>query len=488
MESSAPGLLATDVPGGLARVAALISREALLVVSFAAFVGALVWRLPGQVNQDAWLALVSGREIVHHFLPARETLTMWPAGAQWIDQQWLAQLALYAVYLAGGLALLAAVHAVLTAGAYATAIVAARRLGGSPRSVLFVLPACFWLLIGSTWQVRTQTLAYLPFAVLIWLLAADARKPSGRVFLALPLLALWANLHGSVVLAAGLVGLRGLSCLRARETRLRGAALAALAPLSLLASPYGVHVVGYYASTLFNPAFGAMLNEWQPTTLGLMTAPFFALLLATVLLVGRARASVPLFDQLALLATATSGLLAQRNLGWFALTAIVVVPRLVDEVLPTRALKPPRANLALAAIGTIVLVALLAGTLRRPDGYFRAGYPDEASTVVAQSAARLRTPVFADVKYGDWLLWREPQLRGRVAYDARFELLPVSRIAQIYDFNTPYGRSWSAAARGYRLLVLDSSVSHGPIRDILRERGARLLYARHGVTILLRAS
>src|SRR5205809_967223 len=81
----------------------------------------------------------------------------------------------------------------------------ARRAGASPRSVALValLPLCVapWVL-----QLRTQTLALPLFVAVYGLLAADSRRPSLRVWLVFPLLVLWGNLHGSVVLGAMLVG------------------------------------------------------------------------------------------------------------------------------------------------------------------------------------------------------------------------------------------------------------------------------------------
>src|SRR5713226_5542152 len=49
------------------------------------------------------------------------------------------------------------------------------------------------LLVGGSWNARAQSLALVLFVALIWLLIADARKQSRRVFLALPLLVVWAN-------------------------------------------------------------------------------------------------------------------------------------------------------------------------------------------------------------------------------------------------------------------------------------------------------
>jgi hypothetical protein len=452
-----------------------LGQDGLVLASFAVFAGALVLRLVGQLNADGWLALVTGRSIAHHGFPHHDTLTVWSHGQAWVDQQWLAQLGFYGLYVVGGLALVVVAHAALTGGAYLAAIAAGRRLGGSPRAVLFTLPACFWLLIFGSWQARTQSFAYLLFVAVLYLLAADSRRPSPRVYLVLPLLALWGNLHGSVVLGAGLVVVRGI-------TR-RSAPLVVGPPLALLASPYGLDLVDYYHRTLFNPAFSAMVNEWQAPTIGPTTAPFFALVVLVAWLVGRHRRVLTGFEQLALLATALAGLDAQRNIVWFALTALVLVPALLTAALGPEADRPRqvlRLNAALAAGALAVLGILVTTTLARPASYFERPFPAEAAAVAARSDGR----VLANVKYADWLLWREPGLAGRVAYDARFELLSRRQILQIYDFGLPFG-SWRAASAGYGVLVLDRSEDRYAIQG-LRAAGAHVAYRGADLVVLTR--
>jgi hypothetical protein len=452
-----------------------LGQDGLVLASFAVFAGALVLRLVGQLNADGWLALVTGRSIARHGIPHHDTLTVWGHGP-WVDQQWLAQLGLYGLYLLGGVALVLVAHAALTGGAYLAAIAAARRLGASPRAVLFTLPACFWLLIFGTWQARTQSFAYLPFVALLYLLVADSRRPSGRVYLVLPLLALWGNLHGSVVLGAGLVVVRGV-------TR-RSAPLVVLPPLALLASPYGLDLVDYYRRTLLNPAFSAMVNEWQAPTIGPTTGPFFALVVAVAWLVGRHRRVLNGFEQLALLATALAGLMAQRNIVWFALTALVLVPVLLTAALGLEADRPRqvlRLNAALAAAALVVLGVFVTTTLARPASDFERPFPPEAAAVAARTDGR----VLANVKYADWLLWREPGLAGRLAYDARLELLSRRQILQIYDFGLPDGGSWRAATAGYEVLVLDRSEDRYAIEG-LRAAGARVAYRGADLVVLTR--
>ena len=165
----------------------------------------------------------------------------------------------------------------------------ARRRGASQRSVLLLLPLSFFCLIGSTWQVRTQSLAYLLFVACLWLLVEDAQAavvagvlvPAAARRLGQPA-RLGDARRGPRRAAWDWTGPR-------RDAGARGSALAALAPAMLFVSPYGASLVGYYHSTLFNPAFSSMLNEWQPPKFGVMTAPFFALAIGVAWLCGRSR-------------------------------------------------------------------------------------------------------------------------------------------------------------------------------------------------------
>ncbi len=66
--------------------------------------------LPREFGVDSWLALVSGRLVRQHVIPHHETLTVMSHGLVWIDQQWLARLASYALQRLGGLGLLGKVN------------------------------------------------------------------------------------------------------------------------------------------------------------------------------------------------------------------------------------------------------------------------------------------------------------------------------------------------------------------------------------------
>src|SRR5262249_27555691 len=157
--------------------------------------------------------------------------------------------------------------------------------GGTPRSVAWTAVVAL-LPIAQSDAMRTQSLVYVLFVALLWLLVRDSRAESRLVWLGLPIVALSANLHGSAALAAALVVLRGLAAaydLLRRRTLAgieRAIVLIGAPVLCLFASPYGFDLVHYYNRTLNNPGFKGMVTEWQASTLTLFHIPFYVLCFA----------------------------------------------------------------------------------------------------------------------------------------------------------------------------------------------------------------
>src|SRR5438552_1267566 len=153
-------------------------RETLLFPVVALYVVTLALNLPRELFSDGWYAILGGSEVVRHGLPTHDALTSWTHGREWIDQQWLGQLFFYGLYALGGVKLALLGHVFAAGSAFALAIVVARWRGASMRSVCWIsLPAVFLLIWGS-WNARAQSLAFVLFVLVVWLLIADARKPS----------------------------------------------------------------------------------------------------------------------------------------------------------------------------------------------------------------------------------------------------------------------------------------------------------------------
>jgi hypothetical protein len=465
-------------------VRALLREDGLLVAIAGVYAMVVLIRLRGELVQDSWLALVGGREIVHHGIPGRDQLTFWTIGHHWTNQPWLAQLLLYLPAALGGVGLALVAHAVLVTGAFAAAFAAARALGGTPRSVAWIAVLSL-LPIAQSDAMRTQSLVYPLFIGVVWLLARDSRSQSRLVFLSLPIVALWANLHGSAVLAAALVSLRGITLgFQRRDLLRRAAILAGLPWLCLFASPYGFALAEYYNQTLNNPGFKKMVTEWQASTLTLFHIPFYVLGFVCVWLLGRDR-RLTAFERLALVLTLAAGLITVRNEVWFGYTALLLLPGPLGVLLAGRGgLDRRRLN---AAIGLVGVAALVIGIAVAARERLQTSFPPAGARVIASEAERdPGARIFASIRFADWILWRDPRLRGRVAYDTRLEMLSGKQLTEIFDWGNRIGDDWRRAAAGDRILVLHVNDELAVERSLLKDPGVRRVYRDKRLSVLVR--
>jgi hypothetical protein len=476
------------------RLTELLAHEPFLMLLVAIDAVILCFRMPDFVRSDSWLSLVAGRLVSRDGLPHHETLTVWAHGRTWIDQQWLGQLFLYWLHAVGGLRVVLLTHVLLLLCGFTLALVFARRSGGSARSVALIGIGALVLAIPNS-IARTQTFAFLLFVAVFWLLAADARRASRRVLLVLPLLVVWANIHGSVVLGVALVLLWALAELvragrspNAWGARLRALAIGLVAPLCLLVSPYGFAVIDYYRSVLGSSEFRDLVSEWHAATFPEQW-PFFVLAVGSIWLAARSPKRLSLFEHLALVCTVFAAFDAVRNLVWFALVAVMVVPRALDDVWPIGdAPIRRRVNVGLSLAALVALIATLAIAAGRPSTWYSRDYPERAATSVSEAAdGHPSLRVFANEQFTDWLLWKVPSLSGRVAFDARFELMTGEQLRSIVRFRQRISADRLATVSGYRLLVLDPATEKPAIRAVLSEAGTVVLYRDSHVAVLLRA-
>jgi hypothetical protein len=466
------------------RLAAALEENGLLVISLGAFAIVLLVTLRRGLGGDGWLALVAGRAIVQHGLPSHDALTVMARGRRWTDQQWLGQLALYGLWRLGGIKLAMLVHALLATSGLVGAALIAKRNGATARAVTWVAIPAMIAYYPVAAVMRTQSFAFPLFVATLWLLLDNARRPSRRVFATFPILVLWANLHGSVLLGCGLVALAGLVEMGTqRRLTARGLTLLIAPWLCLFVSPYAVHLPAYYQKVLLGSDFKNLVTEWAPTTLKLVTAPVFLLVLGGLWLIGRSGRRLPLYDQLAFVAIAMISFQAIRNIAWIALIALAVLPPLVDSLL-TPAEAPRRLNrvLALTVLGTTVVA--IAAVAAKPTSWFTHAFPAPASRT-AEVAAAPRSRVFATSPYADWVLWTEPGLAGRVAFDTRFELLSRRQLVQLGQLESTAG-DWQKTLRGYQIFVLgrksDSTLEHALLRDGV----TRVVFSSPQVVVLRR--
>ncbi len=465
-----------------------LEQNGTLVLVVCASVYLFVSRLHNSLAADSWMVLLSGREIAQHGLPSHDSITIWAHGRPWVDQQWLAQLTMYSLQRLGGLRLVMLAHAALSVGGFAAACAVARRRGASALSVTWIGALSLFAYYPEAVTVRAQSFAYVLFVAVFALLLGDGHRRSRRVYLVFPLLALWANLHGSVVVGAALVSLYGLIELLSRGKRLGPglprALLLTLAPWGcVLASPYGTSLPSYYRWILFDVHFNRYITEWAPTSLSRATAALYLLVIGGAWMIGRTNTSRNTFAVAAYFGTAILSLQAERNMPWFGLCAVLVLPSLLDHI-RTPAAEPRRANRILAGTALVASTVLVVAVAAKSDSWFLHSYPPAAANAAA-AAAGANGHIFANEAYADWLVWEHPKLAGRIAFDARFELLSPRQLAAVQNFRAGVV-DWRATVAGYDVLVLSTSGDQRPIAEISRSGAFQPVADYDGILVLRR--
>jgi hypothetical protein len=281
----------------------------------------------------------------------------------------------------------------------------------------------------------------------------------------------------------------------------RPLALIAGAAAAILLTPYGLSMIGYYHSTMVSSTLRHAVTEWQPVTSAPLTAA--ALVVVAGLAVwsfARRPTRTTLWEKLALVILAAGAASVVRNALFFGLFALTVLPislawgRADADAGSTAgsdsASRRLLINGALAAVACGALVIAATATLVRPASGLEYGFqrPGVLSAVERVTRANPSLRVTADPRFTDWLLWRDPALAGRLAYDVRYELLTapeLGRLESLFQHSTP---DWKAAAHGYRVIVLSRTYDPGAYRSFRSEPGARILYRDDDRLVVLRSA
>jgi hypothetical protein len=474
----------------MARRALIWLENNVLVVLLLGAAGVVVCSvMPYLYGGDFWLNLVAGREIVHHGLPHEDTFTVFAQGREWIDQQWLANVTFYGLERLGGLTLVSLVGGGIVLLAFGLAAAAARWRGASQRATVVVV---FLALLSATWgySVRAQLLVLPLYVACLWLLLDARTGIRRRTFVIVPVTVVWSNLHGSVLVLVTLAAWLAIVDVASRRREAVPAAplLALLTAAAVLVTPYGpVDTIQYYRLLVVDPPFADLIVEWQRPGLNALTAPFWVLAALTVVLVVWQRRRFSAFELGALGLTVAGALSAVRGVIWFTLLAVVLLPIAVDGALRLQdATVRPRLNRALAAVTCVVVVisGIVVGV--RGDEWLESEWPTELLPVLATETRTTDVRIWGTDLTADWLLWHQPDLAGRIAYDIRFELLTRDQIRAIGRYNGEVGRNWIRIADGFDVVVVDSHDEPSHLDDFRAEPGTRVVYSGDRASLVVR--
>jgi hypothetical protein len=333
------------------------------------------------VGADArWLAAL-GRVIwTHHTIPTGIPFAS-ASSAHWSNPIVLAELIFHGLDSAFGdrglmLAQLAAVAVAV--------VVLARDAAAAGATVQATATSLLLVAVGALPDLsiaRSQLFSVALFPTAAALLRSETRAPTSRIWLIVPLLALWSNLHGAALTGLG-VTLVYLTVVRLRrQPRIAlGVGLAAL--LAICATPAGLHTIDYYQGVLTNQAATRGKGLWAPISL---TSPLDILFIGVA--VGFAfqlrRGRPQLWEFLVLVMLAGLTVKTSRSGIWLLFFAVSPVARgfktrkLWDGLLP--------------ALATVALASLLLAIARGP-------LPNGASPTIVTRAIALShgTPVLAE--------------------------------------------------------------------------------------------
>jgi hypothetical protein len=302
---------------------------------------------------------------------------------------------------------------------------------------------------------------------------------------------LWANLHGSVLLAAPIAVVYCLWAAahnrRAAQRRSMGCylLLALCLPLAVITTPYGLTIIDYYRSVLANPVLTARVSEWQPATFSGVSTQFVIVLLASVAAMGFAygRSYRPPLMMVAITCTlAAAGAHAVRYQVWFAFAATILIADVMNATSPADDSPLLRRITArvIPALAVVGVVAGLAVLLTTPRARFeQLSQPGPMNTAAAYATAHSSEKIMAADITASALLWTHPEVTGRVAFDARYEIYSQPQLEAYTDWVAgSKGRpEWSRVLAGYDIVVASTLLRQNVIDRMRTLPGWHQIYS-----------
>ncbi|MBZ5639891.1 MAG: hypothetical protein LAO51_14185 [Acidobacteriia bacterium] len=427
---------------------------------------------------DTWWHLAAGRWIVQHrAVPSTDTLSHTVRDHPWINLEWAYEVLLYLLHAAGGPVLLCLAAAVTCSLAVWLLLRLVRAELGDVGGAWIVLAAL--LVIEDRFVIRPEMVSFPLLLGLLTILDLGRRREGRGLWLLVPLMVVWVNVHGLFV-----IGVFAILCALASAVGSRIPALPAsvregsrwdaasfrklaiwgsAAMAAVVVNPFGLagallpvklytlidksspalQSIGEFRSPFAVDVGGVSIAAYK----GLLAVGAASILVALVKGLRRGPTegatgvegvdlgSIAFFAGLAALSV-----VARRNAALFALGGTPCIARSLGSIvrsLPARARDRLRGFTPLAAwaavVGAIVLGALVVtGTFYRWDGQCRefgggileGTFPVRAAAFARE--ARLPPKLYNDVAAGGYLAWDDPIgegvfIDGRLeVYDSRF--------------------------------------------------------------------
>jgi hypothetical protein len=411
---------------------AYLSARALFALVFMVIIFAVAAR--PIVDPDFWWHLRTGQYLVEtHTIPHADIFSVVFAGKEWITHEWLSEIFIYKIYQVLGYTGLIVTFAALITLGFA---IAYRRCAARAGHVYVVGSVVLLgaLAAAPTWNVRPQVFSFL-FASIFLKLLDDFQdhQRSRSVWLLIPLMVLWVNMHAGFAVGIALIVLvlagTVLDAIVFRRNsprqawqRLRGLVIVLIGCLAaILLNPSGFRIYSYPFETLRSQAMMKFIEEWRsPNFHELMFQPLALFVLVVIAALALSRKRIKIVELLLLLGTAWAMLRSGRNVPFFVLVALPLVVERVWDWLTLqrwgRWLKQPEkaegSNALKFALNLILLLGApmtlaflrVQSTVAQQQTVETQKFPTAAVEFVR--AIKPPQPMYNEYHWGGYLIWK----------------------------------------------------------------------------------
>jgi len=420
-------------PGPLTRAGWWHCSLPLLIASFV-YVYALSRGKSLLQDGDTMWHIAAGQWILGHgAIPAQDPFSHTMRGAPWIAHEWLSEIALALAHDGGGWT---AVVALASLAFAATVGLLARALLRWLEPIHVVLVSALAVLMTASHLLARPHVLAMPLLLLwvIGLVRAREEERSPSLWL-LPVMTLWANLHGGFTLGLALaLALAAEAVLAAWPRQRAGTVLRSWGLFSLLAvtcallTPHGAQAFVFTWQVMVEDSFAlTRIGEWRSPDFHRFQ-PLEAWLLALMALAMHKGLRLPPMRLLLLLGLVHLSLKHIRNVELLGLLApLLLAPAFAAQWQRLRGPAPQfdgadrlmRSLARPAEPAAMLLAALLLGAVTLAIGHGTPPAPPEkvapAAAVRAAQAAGAKGPVFNDYSWGGYLIYAgvPPFIDGR---------------------------------------------------------------------------
>ncbi len=465
---------------------------------------------------DFWWHITAGREILTSgHIPAIDVYSFTEVGQPYPSYQmfWLMEVFLYAVYKAGGPALVVFVQSLLITAAYAILFWVCKLTSHSWR--IAALGVLFAAALGlNDWNVRPQAITFLLASLFLLAIYQYRQKPHwGWLFIFPVCMLVWVNSHGTFIIGLVLIAIWwaheiwSALPLRVNQTHPRDlkraivpGAMFFITGLTCLVNPRGPEIINYLRTLTGNIVVQNLVTEWAPPTFNtLMGALFFIGLFTSAILLVVSFKHLDFFQLSTFLIFGYLGITTSRGSVWFGLVMAPIVAQYI-ALFAQRFRKADQSTARqegsriLNLFFLVVILLLVVFSLPwfksvLPLPAAKAGLISTETPVQATQALLEMNPpgqVFNAMSFGSYLIWAVYP-HYQVFVDSRIELFPEQVWLDYLSISNAEG-DWEAMLRNYGVntLMLSQQDQSVLVDAVSHSAAWRLIYQDQLASIFTR--